>query len=40
VRATAEAGHKVIEHAAGCLTELLQELVRFPLQRLRERPAD
>jgi creatinine amidohydrolase len=40
VRATAEAGHKVIEHAAGCLTELLQELVRFPLQRFRERPAD
>ena len=35
--ATAEAGRAVIEHAAGCLVELLQELVRFPLQRLRER---
>ena len=35
--ATAEAGQAVIEHAAGCLVELLQELVRFPLQRLRER---
>ena len=36
--ATAEAGRAVIEHAAGRLAELLQELVRFPLQRLRERP--
>ena len=35
--ATEEAGRAVIEHAAGCLVELLQELVRFPLQRLRER---
>jgi creatinine amidohydrolase len=35
--ATAEAGRAVLEHAAGCLVELLQELVRFPLQRLRER---
>ena len=37
--ATAKAGREVIEHAAGCLAELLQEFVRFPLQRLRERPA-
>lgn len=32
--ATAEAGRAVITHAAGCLVELLQELVRFPLERL------
>ncbi len=38
-RATAEAGRAVIEHAAGCLVELLHELVRFPLQRLRKRPS-
>jgi creatinine amidohydrolase len=38
--ATAEAGRAVIEHAAGCLVQLLQELVRFPLQRLRDRPGD
>ena len=35
--ATAEAGRAVIEHAARHLAELLQELVRFPLQRLRAR---
>ncbi|MFO1050571.1 MAG: creatininase family protein [Geminicoccaceae bacterium] len=34
--ATAEAGRAVIEHAARHLVELLQELVRFPLQRLRD----
>ena len=34
-RATAEAGRAVIEHAARCLVELLEELVRFPLARLR-----
>ncbi|MFL5333408.1 MAG: creatininase family protein [Geminicoccaceae bacterium] len=37
-RATAAAGHAVIEHAAGCLVELVQELVQFPLHRLRARP--
>jgi creatinine amidohydrolase len=36
-RATAEAGRQVIEHAARCLVELLEELVRFPLSRLVER---
>ena len=36
-RATAEAGRAVIDHAARCLVELLQELVRFPLERLVER---
>jgi creatinine amidohydrolase len=35
--ATAEAGQAVIDHAARCLVELLQELVRFPLDRLVER---
>ncbi|MGD9507264.1 MAG: creatininase family protein [Geminicoccaceae bacterium] len=38
--ATAEAGRAVLDHAAGCLAELLQELVRFPLARLRERRND
>lgn len=33
--ATAESGRAVIEHAAGGLVELLAELVRFPLERLR-----
>ena len=37
-RATAEAGRAVIDHAARCLVELLQELARFPLQRLRAGP--
>ena len=37
-RATAEAGRAVIDHAARCLVELLEELVRFPLQRLRAGP--
>jgi len=37
-QATAEAGRAVLEHAAHCLVELLQELVRFPLQRLRQGP--
>ena len=37
-RATAEAGRAVIDHAALCLVELLEELVRFPLQRLRAGP--
>ncbi len=36
-RATPEAGQAVIEHAATCLVELLQELVSFPLSRLVER---
>ena len=39
-KATAEAGRAVIDHAARCLVELLQELIRFPLQRLRERPVE
>ena len=34
--ATAEAGRVVIEHAARHLVELLHELVRFPLRRLRD----
>lgn len=34
--ATAEAGRAAIEHAARHLVELLHELVRFPLQRLRD----
>ena len=33
-RATAEAGRAVIDHAARCLVELAEELVRFPLPRL------
>jgi creatinine amidohydrolase len=33
-RATADAGRAVIDHAARCLVELLDELVRFPLSRL------
>ncbi len=37
-RATAEAGQAVIDHAARCVVELLQELVRFPLDRLRGGP--
>ena len=37
-RATAEAGRAIIDHAARCLVELLEELVRFPLQRLRAGP--
>ena len=37
-RATADAGRAVIEHAAQCLVELAQELVRFPLDRLRAGP--
>jgi creatinine amidohydrolase len=32
--ATAEAGHAVIERAAQCLVELLDELVRIPLGRI------
>jgi creatinine amidohydrolase len=36
--ATAEAGRAVIDHAARCLVELLEELVRFPLSRLRAGP--
>ena len=36
-KATAEAGQAVIEHAARCLVELLEELVRFPLARLVNR---
>lgn len=35
--ATAEAGQAVIEHAASCLVELVEELVRFPLERLVSR---
>lgn len=35
--ATAEAGRAVIQHAARCLVELLEELVRFPLDRLVQR---
>lgn len=35
--ATAEAGYAVIEHAARCLVELVEELVRFPLERLVSR---
>lgn len=34
-KATPAAGQKVVDHAASCLVELLQELVRFPLGRLR-----
>ena len=37
-RATAAAGRAVIEHAAGRFVELVQELVQFPLHRLRGRP--
>lgn len=37
--ATAEAGQAVIDHAASRLVELLEELVRFPLHRLRAGPA-
>ncbi|HEX6012883.1 MAG TPA: creatininase family protein, partial [Geminicoccaceae bacterium] len=33
-RATADTGRAVIDHAATCLVELLEELVRFPLSRL------
>jgi creatinine amidohydrolase len=33
-RATADAGRAVVDHAARCLVELLEELVRFPLARL------
>jgi creatinine amidohydrolase len=33
-RATADAGRAVVDHAARCLVELLDELVRFPLSRL------
>lgn len=36
-RATAEAGHAVLDHAATCLAELLDELIRFPLERLVSR---
>ncbi|MFO1072130.1 MAG: creatininase family protein [Geminicoccaceae bacterium] len=35
--ATAAAGQAVLDHAAACLAELMQELVRFPLARLVER---
>jgi creatinine amidohydrolase len=33
--ATAEKGEAVLAHAAGCLRELLEEMVRYPLERLR-----
>ncbi len=33
--ADAERGRRLIEHAAGCLVELLVEVERFPLERLR-----
>jgi creatinine amidohydrolase len=39
-RATAADGAAVIEHAARHLVELVQELVQFPLHRLRGRPQD
>jgi creatinine amidohydrolase len=40
-RATAGAGEAVLAHAAGCVRELLEELVAYPLARLRERgPSD
>lgn len=32
--ATAEAGRAVIDHAARCLVELVEEMVRFPLRRI------
>jgi len=34
--ATAEAGEAVLAHAAACVRELLEEMVRYPLARLRE----
>jgi creatinine amidohydrolase len=34
-QATAAAGEAVLAHAAECLRELLLELVRYPLERLR-----
>ena len=37
-QATAAKGKALIEHAAQRLAELVQELVRFPLHRLRGRP--
>ena len=35
-RATAEMGRAIIDHAACCLVELLDELVRYPLARLKD----
>lgn len=37
-KATAEAGCRVVEHAARALAELVEEAARFPLASLRDRP--
>ena len=36
--ASAEKGRAVIEHAARCLVELLEEIVRYPLEMVRPAP--
>lgn len=36
--ARAEAGERILDHAAACLAELLDELVRYPLAALVDRP--